>query len=99
MMLANVRGFLLGTGVGLVIDLIPHALESVLPITLCRESCGNTLRVISLWIYGLVPLCCGLIVARASVQRQYDRLMKFGIPACLFAVAVLTLALYLRQLR
>ncbi len=97
MMLGKVRGFLLGAGSGLLIDLIPYALESALPIALCRESCGDSLRLISILIYGFVPLCCGLVIAWASTQHRCWRVMTFALSGSVVVMTVLTFALYLRQ--
>lgn len=97
MMLGKVRGFLLGAGSGLLIDLIPYALESALPIALCRESCGDSLRAISILIFGFVPLCCGLVIAWAATQHRCWRVTTFALTGSVFVMTVLTFALYLRQ--
>ncbi|NVI84324.1 MULTISPECIES: hypothetical protein [unclassified Janthinobacterium] len=87
----------LGLLVGIAFDMLPHAFEVVAKTNICRESCSNLLKVVSVVIYATLPIAWGALLGIVIGKHHATRIVCISALFSLTVMAVLTWFLYKQQ--
>ena len=87
----------LGLLVGIAFDMLHHAFEVVAKTNVCRESCSNLLKVVSIIIYATLPIAWGALLGIVIGKHRATRIVCISALFSLFIMAVLTWFLYKQQ--
>jgi hypothetical protein len=87
----------LGLLVGIAFDMLPHAFEVVAKTNICRESCSNLLKVVSILIYATLPVAWGALLGIVIGRHHATWIVCISTLFSLFIMAVLTWFLYKQQ--
>ncbi|MBW3509442.1 hypothetical protein [Janthinobacterium sp. NKUCC06_STL] len=87
----------LGLLVGIAFDMLPHAFEVVAKTNICRESCSNLLKVVSIVIYATLPIAWSALLGIVIGKHHATRIVCISVLFSLFIMAVLTWFLYKQQ--
>ncbi len=89
--------FAIGLVVGLMVDMLPHAIEVALNANLCRESCPPSLRSGSLIVFAALPVIWGVLLATVVGRRNWKRIVGAAAFCSLTIILLLTLLLRAAQ--
>jgi hypothetical protein len=95
--MATAFALTLGFLIGIAFDLLPHALEIVLNMNVCRESCPAQMKAISLSIYAAMPIAWATILVRRSRQALARPVLPWAAVFSLALMTLLTWGLYAYQ--
>ncbi|MCA1859561.1 hypothetical protein LE191_05510 [Janthinobacterium sp. HSC-3S05] len=87
----------LGLLVGIAFDMLPHAFEVVAKTNICRESCSNLLKVVSIVIYATLPIAWSALLGIVIGKHHATRILLTSALFSLAVMAVLTWFLYKQQ--
>ncbi|KAB8052505.1 MAG: hypothetical protein RSF79_04720 [Janthinobacterium sp.] len=97
-MLAKKIAFIvLGFLVGIAFDMVPHAVEVVAKTNVCRESCSNSLKIVSVVIYAILPITWAGLLGIVIGQPRAQRILFISALFSLLIMAVFTWLLYQQQ--
>ncbi|MDZ5634476.1 hypothetical protein [Janthinobacterium sp. GMG1] len=97
MMVKKIAFIVLGFLVGIAFDMVPHAFEVVAKTNVCRESCSNLLKVVSIVIYAILPMAWGGLLGIVIGEHHAKRILLTSALFSLVIMAVLTWFLYKQQ--
>ena len=95
--MATVLALTLGFLIGIAFDLLPHALEIMFDVNVCRESCPGQLKAISLSIYAAMPIAWGVILLLRSRQTLARQVLPLAAVVSLALMTFLMWGLYAYQ--
>jgi hypothetical protein len=84
--------FVFGFLIGIVFDMVPHVIETMINTNVCRESCGALLSSVSIATYVAMPIAWGIILAITIRNQQAKRVV---ITSTLFSLALMLLLTWL----
>lgn len=96
-MVKKIAFIVLGFLVGITFDMVPHTFEVVAKTGVCRESCSNLLKVVSVVIYALLPIAWGSLLGIVIGKHHAKRILFISALFTLLIMAVLTWFLYKQQ--
>ncbi len=89
--------FASGFFVGITIDMVPHFVEVVAGINLCRESCPIALKGVSIAIYASIPILWGVLLAVTIGKRNSFKFLLGWVFLSFVLMLLLTWFLYAYQ--
>lgn len=99
-MVKKIAFIVLGFLVGIAFDMVPHAFEVVAKTNVCRESCSNLLKVVSIVIYAILPIAWACLLGVVIGKHHQKRILRILLTSALLSLvvmAVLTWFLYKHQ--
>lgn len=96
-MIKRVVFFILGILVGIAFDMVPHAIEVMANTEVCRESCSDLLKGISLAAYAALPIAWGALFATVIGKPHAKRILLSSALLSLVLMVLLTWFLYKHQ--
>jgi hypothetical protein len=89
--------FVFGFLIGIVLDMVPHVIETLINTNVCRESCGALLGKISIATYVAMPIAWGIIISITIRNPQAKRIVITSTFFSLALMLLLTWFLYKKQ--
>ncbi len=96
-MVKKIALIVLGFVVGIAFDMVPHAVEAVAKTNVCRESCSNSLKIVSVVIYAILPIAWGGLLGIVIGKHHAKRILFTSALFSLVVMTVLTWFLYKHQ--